>query len=208
MAKNHQWCQPIGVWENYFTNWIITPEPQNLLDATIYFDFRNIYGEAEFTDRLRKIIGNLIKEHSLFLYHLAYNTYDTKHMQIGAGSIISDKNNEPVDLKNAVNPIIMFARTYSLQNNIWCTNTIERINALKSKHIINSVTADEILYAYNYLMKLRFKNQIDLSDRSLPLSNILNTKQLLDIETSILKKVLALIPAYQNKIGVDFRISA
>lgn len=207
MAKNHQWCQPVSVWEHYFANWIITPEPQNLLDATIFFDFRNIYGKNNFTERIRNTISKLIKEHSLFLYHLAYNTYYTKHLQIASGSIIPDKNTEPIDLKNAVNPIIMFARTYSLQNNIWCSNTIERINALRSMHIINPVTADEMIYTYNYLMKLRFKNQMELSDKSQPLSNILQTKQLLNIEAAILKKVLALIPTYQNKIAVDFRIS-
>lgn len=207
MAKNHKWCQPVSVWENYFADWIVTPETQNLLDATIFFDFRNVYGKNDLTESLKNTISNLINKHSLFLYHLAYNTFYTKHLQIASGNILQDKNTEPIDLKNAVNPIIMFARTYSLQNNIWCTNTIDRLNALRSMHLINPITADEVIYAYNHLMKLRFKNQMELSDRSLPLSNIINTKQLLDIETAILKKILALIPAYQNKIAIDFRIS-
>ena len=206
MAKNPQWCQPISVWEKYFASWITTPEPQNLLDATIFFDFRNIYGDEEFTDRLRNTISNLVKENPLFLYHLAYNTYNTKPSQISSGSIISDKSAEVIDLKNAVNLLIMFSRTYCLQNNIWCTNTIERLNTLKIKHIINAGTVDEITFAYNYLMKIRFKNQIDLLENNLPLSNTLNTKTLLDIELSILKKVLSLVPTYQNKISVDFRI--
>jgi CBS domain-containing protein len=128
-------------------------------------------------------------------------------MHISSGNIISDKNAEMVDLKNAVNPIIMFARTYSLQNNIWCSNTIERLNALSSKHIINSATVDGIIFVYNFLMRLRFKNQIELAENNLPLSNILNTKNLIDIELSVLKKVLSLIPKYQNKIAVDFRIT-
>ncbi len=207
MAKNPHWCQPFSVWEKYFTEWITTPEPQNLLDATIFFDFRSVYGDEEFTQRLKNTIGILIKEHSLFLYHLAYNTYNTKLQQISTGNIISDKNTESIDLKNAVNPIVMFARTYSLQNNIWCSNTIDRINALKTKNIINTTSADEILFAYNFLMKLRFKNQIYLSDNNLPLSNTLNPKKLIEIEFNILKKILSLIPSYQNKINVDFRLS-
>ncbi|MCX6164240.1 MAG: hypothetical protein NTU73_05170, partial [Ignavibacteriae bacterium] len=155
-----------------FANRITTPEPKNLLDPIIFFDFRNIYGDEKFTDGLRKTIGNLINEHSMFLYHLAYNTYNTKSQQVSSGNIISDKNTESVDLKNAVNPIIMFARTYSLQNNICCTNTLERLYALKVKRIINESTA-----------------------------------KLIDIELSILKKTLSLIPAYQNKLSVDFRIT-
>jgi signal-transduction protein with cAMP-binding, CBS, and nucleotidyltransferase domain len=207
MAKNQQWCQPISVWEKFFANWITTPEPQNLLDASIFFDFRTIYGEEDFTNRLKNTITNLIKQNSLFLYHLAYNTYSTKSQQVSA-NIISDKHNDNIDLKNAVSLIIMFARTYSFQNNIWSTNTIDRLNALKLKNIINAGTIDEILYAYNFLMRLRFKNQMMLLDNNLPLSNVLNTKNLIDIELSVLKKVLSLIPTYQNKISVDFRISS
>jgi len=208
MAKNQQWCKPISVWEKYFTNWISTPEPQNLLDAIIFFDFRNIYGEEAFTDRLRSTIDNLVKERSSFLYHLAYNTVNTKPSKITSGNIKPDKGADILDLKNAVNPIIMFARTYSLQNNIWCSNTIERLHALKAKQIISEGTIDEILFGYNYLMKLRLRNQALLSADQQPLTNTINIKDLIEIEVSVLKKVLSLIPVYQNKISVDFRITA
>lgn len=207
MAKNKQYCQPISVWEKYFAGWITTPEPQNLLDATIFFDFRSVYGNEELTERLRNTISNIIKANPLFLYHLAYNTYNIKPQQLSSGNIISDKHADLIDLKQAVSLIIMFARTYSLQNNIWNYNTIDRLNTLKTQNIINANTIDEIIYAYNFLMKLRFKNQIILIDNNLPLSNILNTKKLIDVELFILKKVLTLISTYQNKISLDFRIS-
>ncbi len=207
MAKNPQWNKPISTWEKYFTHWIITPEPQNLLGAIIFFDFRTVYGSEEFADRLRKMIHTLISQQSVFLYHLAFNSFNTKTQNISGGNILSDSNAEMLDLKGSINHIIMFARTYSLQNNIWATNTIERLEALKSKHIIEKKTVDEIIFVYNYLMKLRFKNQIKLLDNNLPLSNVLNTKGLIDIEISILKKLLSQLPAYQNKLSIDFRIS-
>jgi PAS domain S-box-containing protein len=207
MAKNQQWCKPISVWEKYFINWLSTPEPQNLLEATIFFDFRNVYGDETFSDRLRNTISHFIKEQPLFLYHLAYNSYNIKSQQISSGSIMSDKNVDIIDLKSAVNFIVMFARTYALQNNIWSTNTIDRLSALKTNQIINANTIDDILFSYNYLMKLRFRNQIIQNDNNMPLSNTLSTKKLIEMELSILKKVLSLMPSYQNKIGVDFRIT-
>jgi len=207
MAKNQQWCKPFSVWEIYFTSWIIAPEPQNLLDATIFFDLRNVYGENHLTDRLRKTISDQINNRALFLYHLAYNTYHTKAQHISSGSILSDKNADLVELKNAVNLIVMLARTYALQDNIWCTNTLDRLETLKSRNILNDSTIDEIIFAYNFLMKLRFRNQQNLADGNLPLSNTLNTKQLVNIEISTLKEVLSLIPVYQKMIGADFRVS-
>jgi PAS domain S-box-containing protein len=207
MAKNPQWCQPVSVWEKYFANWITTPEPQNLLDATIFFDFRNIFGNEDLTIRLRDTVSAMVKQHPLFLYHLAYNTSTVKTQQLSSVNLTSDKNAEVIDLKNAISLIIMFIRTYSLQNAIWTTNTIERLEAIKRKNLINAATADEIQYAYNFLMKLRFGNQVNLIENGLPLSNILNTRKVIEIELSVLKKVLSLLPVYQNKIRIDFRIA-
>jgi PAS domain S-box-containing protein len=207
MAKNPIWCQPLSVWEKYFANWIMTPEPQNLLDAMIFFDFRNIYGKAEFAGYLQKSISALIKQQSVFLYHLAHNTFNTKTQQITTGTIISEKNAESIDLKNAVSLLTMFVRTYSLQNNIWSTNTLDRLAILKVKQALSEQTVDEIIFAYKFLMGLRFKNQIKLLENNLPLSNSINTKNLLEIELSVLKKTLALLPVCQTKIGIDFRIS-
>lgn len=208
MAKNPQWNKPISTWEKYFANWIITPESQNLLDAIIFFDFRNVYGNEVFTDRLRKMINSLISQQTVFLYHLAINTFNTKTPNITSSNILSDGNAEMLDLKGSINHIIMFARTYSLQNNIWSTNTIERLNALRSRQIIENDTVDEIIFVYNHLMKLRFKNQVRQLDNNLPLSNMLNTKSLIDIEISILKKVLSQISTYHNKLNLDFRLTS
>ena len=207
MAKNPLWCKPLETWENYFGNWIATPEPQNLLDATIFFDFRCVYGDEMLVEKLKTGIDDAIKLNPLFLYHLAFNTFNTKSPHVSSGNILSDKHGDIIDLKSALVPIIMFARTYSLQNNIWCSNTIERLVALKEKHIISDTTIDEIVFVYNFLMNLRLRNQIDLIDNNAPVSNKLNTKKLIDIELYMLKKVLSAIPDCQNKIKMDFRIT-
>jgi CBS domain-containing protein len=207
MAKNPKWCQPYSVWEDYFSDWITTPEPQNLLEASIFFDLRNIYGADEQTARLRVMIFDLIKANPVFLYHLAYNTYLTKVPHVTSGNIITDKTTDLLDLKTAVSLITMFTRTYALQSKISATGTLERLEALKARNIISEDTIEELVFGFNYLMKLRLKNQTHLSDKNLQLSNSLNPKKLIDIEFSFLKKVLSLLPIYQNKIKTDFRIT-
>ncbi len=208
MASNPQWCKPISAWENYFTSWMLTPEPQNLLDATIFFDFRPVYGDEAYTERLRKIISNQIENRSLLLYHLANHAVNAKVPHLGSGTIITDKNTELFDLKMAVNLVVMIARTYALKVNIRSTNTVDRLSALNTLNSLNETAAKELLFAYNFLMKLRLKNQVYLSDQKLPLSNNMNSKELLDVELTILKKVLSLIQVYQNSMSADFRITA
>lgn len=101
----------------------------------------------------------------------------------------------------------MFARTYSLKNNVSATNTFDRLEALKSKKIITDNDFDELTYAYNFLMKLRFRNQVELLESGHPLSNMMNAKKLIETEQLVLKKVLSQVQLYQHKIGADFRVS-
>jgi CBS domain-containing protein len=207
MARNPQWCKSLIEWEKYFMNWISTPDPQHLLDASIFFDFRNVFGDNKITERLHEVVSSGIKRNPQFLYHLAHNAFNTKVQHISGSNLLTDKHFDLVDLKNAVVPIILFARTYALQHSIYGTNTIDRIKSLKEKHLISEATADEMMYAYNFLMKLRFRNQIELLESNLPLSNIISTRKMMEIELHLLKKVLSIIPDFQNKIKIDFRIS-
>jgi PAS domain S-box-containing protein len=208
MAKNQKWCQPLSAWRGYFREWIMAPEPQNLLDATIFFDFRTLSGNEKITENLREYVTADINDNPLFLYHLAFNTYSLKHPHISSGSILSEKNADTIDLKSAVSPLVMLARTYSLQNGIKITNTTDRLKALKEKQVIPGNTINEILFTYNFLMKLRFRNQAELLRNHMPMTNSLNTKNLLDPELILLRKVLSYIPEYQNMIRSDFRITS
>jgi CBS domain-containing protein len=45
MAANARWCLSHAEWQEQFAGWIDRPEPQALLNAAIFFDFRAIYGE-------------------------------------------------------------------------------------------------------------------------------------------------------------------
>ena len=194
-------------WRKYFIGWIDAPEPRNLLDASVFFDFRAVFGDETITQQLKKTVSDSINDNPLFLYHLACNTFNTKAQHISSGNILSDRSADIIDLKNAVVPFIMFARTYSLKYNFGCCNTIERLTALKENNIIPETIADEIVYAYNFLMKLRFRNQADLLSKNLPLSNSMNTRKLVDQELYLLKRVLLSISDFQNSIKTEFRVT-
>jgi PAS domain S-box-containing protein len=206
MAQNPQWNKPESLWEDYFTNWIMTPEPKNLLDATIFFDLRCVFGNENLVTNLQSLLTELINKQSVFLYHMAQNAYITKFQHLSASSVLTDKPAEFIDLKGCLNHIIMFARIYSLQHNIWKTNTVDRLTALKNMQIISENTINEMLFVYHFLMKLRLKNQVLQIESNISLSNILNTKTLSDLEYSVFKRILAQLPVFQNKIGLDFRL--
>lgn len=207
MASNPQWCKPLSEWKKHFVNWISKPEPKNLLDASIFFDLRFVYGEEKLVIRLQDTITAAIGKHPLFCYHMALNTYNTKVNQISTGNILTGEHSDTLDLKLAMIPITMFARTYALKHALYYTNTLERLQAMHERNIIHPKTLEEMMYAFNILMQLRLKNQLRQIDQKQPPSNTLDTSHHLDFEVYVLKRVLSLIPNYQQRIKQDFSLN-
>jgi CBS domain-containing protein len=54
MASNPQWCLTLDEWKEQFSTWIRIPQPDALLNATIFFDFRPLFGKAELADAMRR----------------------------------------------------------------------------------------------------------------------------------------------------------
>ncbi|TXK51535.1 cyclic nucleotide-binding domain-containing protein, partial [Pontibacter qinzhouensis] len=56
MATNPLWCQPLSVWKKYYHSWIQEPTEQALLNASIFFDFRPIFGDFSLSAQLTDCI--------------------------------------------------------------------------------------------------------------------------------------------------------
>ncbi len=205
MAKNTHWTQPYSKWVQYFTQWITTPEPANILEASIFFDIRGVYGDLEIVDTIRTQLEPIIRQNETFFYHLAYHTYNVKLPTIPSGHIHPQKLGA-IDIKSAMSIMTMFARTYSLQHHISLTHTLERLESIKDKEIISFETYAEFKYTYNYLFKLRFRTQIEAIQNSISPSNHLLPKNYTESEILHLRRLLQVIEMMQNKIATDFRI--
>lgn len=195
MAKNEKWCQPFKSWEKQFSFWIQSPDPQNILDSTIFFDFRNIYGKTELVDKLKQHVNSELNHNDLFFYHLANSIIDFK----------STSDAESIDLKKVLLPLVGFVRIYTLQNQLWKTNTIERFEQLPENVIPNTDSKNEVLQVYNYLMHLRLKFQAkSLIENNQP-ENTIEFSNLSKIEKNTLKKSIAEIKNLQLKLSLDFK---
>ncbi|MDO8931897.1 MAG: DUF294 nucleotidyltransferase-like domain-containing protein, partial [Rhodocyclaceae bacterium] len=73
MAGNPSWCLSLDEWRERFSGWIRTPDPEALLNATIFFDFRTLYGNDALAKALRKWLLDMTANAKLFLRFMAEN---------------------------------------------------------------------------------------------------------------------------------------
>lgn len=208
MAKNPQWCQPLSQWKEYFSSWIHTAEAEDLLQASIFFDFRHGYGEVRLIDRLRDHLFDALEGWSGFFRHLTENALHFKPPLGFLGNFVVESKGEhrsKFDIKSAMTPIVDFARVYALKHRIAETNTLERLNYLRLKQVLSPPQYEELQKAYGFLMQLRFVRQVTaaIDEKSRP-DNYINPKKLTGIEQKMLKEIFKRVEKFQSKMEFDF----
>jgi PAS domain S-box-containing protein len=208
MASNPKWTQPLSVWKDYFTEWITQSDPQSVLDASIFFDFREVFGSTALVAGLREHVNNTVEGKSVFFYHLAQSITKYKAPLSLFGKII-DKNHSSdqisLDIKKVLLPIMSFGRLYALFHQQDETNTLARIKQLYQLQVIPKSMHDELVLSYNYLMQIRFRWQARSILSGKPPSNVIDINQLTHIEVSTIKKIFAEISNLQTKLNFDFK---
>jgi CBS domain-containing protein len=208
MAKNPKWCQPLGTWKKYFSEWIHKAEPEALLQASIFFDFRGAYGDMTLIDGLRRHLFNSLDGWPGFFRHLTENAlFFTPPIGFFRNFLVESKgeHRDTFNIKAAMQPVVDYARIYALRHRIDETNTFERLNQLLSQKKISAQEHNELDTAYSYLMQQRFVTQVKavITENSEP-DNYVNPKTLSQIEQTMLKEIFKRIEKFQAKLSFDF----
>ncbi len=208
MAQNPKWCQPLSVWKEYFSSWIRKAEGESLLQASIFFDLRSGFGDAELIDELHRHMFSALSGWAGFFRNLTENSLHFKP-PIGffRNFVVESKgeHRNAFDIKSAMQPIVDFARIYALNQRIGETNTQERLHQLQLKKVLARQDYNELDQGYSFLMQLRFVRQVAavLEEGKEP-DNYINPKKLSRLEQSMLKEIFKRIEKFQTKLGFDF----
>lgn len=208
MAGNQRWCRSLPDWISGFEEWIHKSTPQEIMEVSIFFDFRTVCGEDELTHELRRAIHALLKEQPAFFHHFAQNTLAFKPPFRLAGSIYlgggATEHAGEINLKDAMMPMVSFARLYALRHQINQTHTLERIEVLTERGLLLPASRDEIVASYDFLMQLRLQNQAAALQAGRAPTNVIHPGKLGYIQQELLKQAFAQIAAIQKKVSYDF----
>ncbi|MDX9786449.1 MAG: DUF294 nucleotidyltransferase-like domain-containing protein [Desulfobacterales bacterium] len=207
MAKNPKWCQPLSKWKEYFNSWIRVSTNKDLLQAAVFFDFRCGYGHVEMVDELRLYLFERLAGWSRFFRDLTLNALRFKPplgffrtFAVETKGVHRNKFN----IKNAMVPIVDFARIYSLRYNIAEINTQDRLYRLYLEKMITPEVYEDMNQAFDHLMEHRLMCQIQDIDNGRPPDNYLNPKHLSRIEQALLKEIFKRIEGLQTLMKLEF----
>lgn len=204
MAQNPQWCQPLAVWKEAFRSWIRFSSPEDLLNCSIFFDFRCGYGDAALAEQLRDHLQEKLVEWPLFLGYLAMNVQHFKPpLGFFRNFLVASKgeHRDTFNIKKVMVPIVDFARIHALKHGLTETNTCERLRLLHRRQLVSEETARDLEQAYDFLMQLRLSRQIvAITKENRAPDNQINPKKLTGIEQTLLKEIFGRIGDMQNEV--------
>jgi PAS domain S-box-containing protein len=201
MAMNREWCKSLSEWQKTISGWVAVPNPQEILNISIFFDFRPVYGNFDLANQLQKYCQKVLRDQSVFFFNLAQTTINLK-----VNPVEGIKESESYDIKMPILAITSIARLWSLKFGIGERNTPERLMALNSLGVISDALREEFDQAFRFLMLTRIKNQLNQFNINEELNNKINSKSFSDIEKLMIKKITSTINDHQSKLAIEFRM--
>ncbi len=209
MASNPELCLTLEAWEEKFDHWIRVPEPQALLNASIFFDFRALYGATHLADRLRVSLLRMAKGNPLFLRMMAANALSVQPPLGKIRDFITDLNAEHpgcVDLKTyGARLFIDAARIFALATGVHNTNTVQRIKLSSQRMGVAAEEAAAIVEGFNYIQLLRLRHQHFEEEHGRPGDNFVNPDQLNELDRRILKESFRQSRKLQQRLKLDYQ---
>ncbi len=201
MATN--WCHPLETWKRKFEGWIATPEPNALLEAASFFDFRRVHGDLSLEP-----LGAVVAEAAsarLFLRLLAQNSL---HFRPPLGFLNRLQVRESgIDLKGGgLMPIVGMARVRALAAGIAARATLDRLSGAAARGTLRAEAADTLSEAFRFLARMRLDAQLAARRAGRAPTNVVDLATLSALERRHLKEVFISVRELQEELALDFLV--
>ncbi len=206
MAMNPKWCLNLAEIQQQVTRWINTPNPEELLNTGIFFDFRPVEGDFNLATELQKFCLDQARDKGIFLYNLAQNTINIRIRSTVPARTAADRREDYLDIKEPLMAITSIVRLWALKFGVGEKNTLERLLALQTMNLLPQTFTDEFGQAHRFLTQLRIKNQLQEIAMGTSPDNLVAPGSLTDMDRIMLKKITSAITNHQARLATEFRV--
>jgi CBS domain-containing protein len=208
MAGNPKWCLGLSQWKALFDGWIERGDPQSLLNANIFFDFRALAGDSSLAQALRDHVTPRAAAVPRFLKQMSDNALRNGPPQSWTAGVLEtlfSREAAVVDLKlNGTVPFVDAARLLALANGIRATGTVERFETLATMGVVPAAEVRGWVDSFQFFQSLRLRAQHMGEPGSEGNPNSLDTRTLSGLDRRILKEAFREARRLQQRLALDY----
>lgn len=210
MAMNPKWCLSLEEWKATFSRWIDAGDPESLLNASIFFDFRPLLGHAELAEELQAWLLAKTSTTPKFLHQMAANALRNRPpLGLVRDFVVEDdgEHANTLDLKlNGTTPFVDAARVFALATGVAATGTAARLRGAGPKLNIQSAEIEAWLSSFYFIQMLRLRGQHEENEAGMAMDNRINPDLLNDLDRRILKESFRQARKVQGRMAMDYQV--
>jgi CBS domain-containing protein len=204
MASNREWCLSLDEWKRRFSDWITNGTPQALLHASIFFDFRALYGAHALSDALRLWLSVVAGDNSRFLHQMAENALSIRP-PLGLVRDFVVGREHTLDLKlSGITPFVDAARIFSLAAGVTQTGTVQRLRASAKNLNIHPSEVEAWIDALLFIQVLRMRHHAEAACGEL--DNLIDPESLHELDRRILKEAFRQARKLQARLALEYHL--
>jgi CBS domain-containing protein len=210
MAMNPKWCLSLDEWKATFARWIDSGDPESLLNASIFFDFRPLLGQEKLAEELQAWLLAKTTTTPRFLHQMAANALRNRPpLGLVRDFVVDGEGDQAntLDLKlNGTTPFVDAARVFALATGVAATGTAARLRGSAPKLNIPESEVEAWLSSFFFIQMLRLNGQHEEMEAGKPMDNRIDPDQLNDLDRRILKESFRQARKVQGRMALDYKV--
>jgi len=206
MASNPELCLTVEEWRGRFGDWIREPDPQALLNASIFFDYRVLCGNERLGDQLRTWLNNTARANSAFLRMMAMNALQVVPPLGRIRDFVLDDDGT-IDLKKCgARLFVDVARILALRTGVASSSTVQRLRQAGAKMGMQAEEIAALIDGFHFIQLLRLRSQHLETEHDSPGDNRINPDELNELDRRILKEAFRQARKLQLRLKLDYQL--
>lgn len=204
MATHPKLRARLATWRTAFTDWFTEPTPDNVLQASIFFDMRPVHGEAGLYAALQRHVLDMAPSSKRFLAHLAKRAVEREPPLGFFRGFVLERHGEHKDAldikKGGIGAVVELARVHALSVGSPAINTRARINATVAAGVMNLDRGEDLRDAFEFISYVRLRHQAEQVRDGRPVDNFVAPDTLSSFDKRHLREAFGIVRAAQTSL--------
>ena len=210
MAKNEFWRRSLSGWKEILDSWMSNAGPKNIMNGSMFFDLRTVYGDQLLEKELKAYIASYLSRDASFLARTAKNVLRFK-TPVGLFGRFKLEKSGPyrgkIDIKKAgIFAITEGIKVLSLESGNLEGGTLDHIADLTDKGVLSRDLSEDLEASFNFLVGLRLRGQVAAINAGADPSNHIGMDQVDHMEQARLRLAFAAVKSFQEYLELHFQL--
>ncbi|MGY6586943.1 MAG: DUF294 nucleotidyltransferase-like domain-containing protein [Wenzhouxiangella sp.] len=209
MAKG-RWRMSLAAWRRTFQRWMREPDPQSVMNSSIFFDLRGVAGKLELAETLQREVLDQARQEKIFLRFLAAESIGHRPPLGLFRQFVQERDgghSQGLNLKKrGVIPIVDLARVRALESAISAVHTEHRIQAAAEHGPMHPDDANDLMHALRFIGNVRLRHQVRLYRRGEKPNHLVDPNELSGLHRRYLRSAFGIVANAQKGLAQRYQV--